>query len=298
MPRLAPDGTFPGLRGLVARALLGLLDRDEIRAEIGRQLDRFELGCAPRPTTSTGTSTCMCCRACGRRCSRRAAAISEPPAADPRSVRPAGRRHRARRRRAQGCRGGRSGAGLRRAPRANRACRPTTALPASPTSTSATPYATELQSALSQPGRRHIVMCHPGPSRRRACRPRPGRRAAAHGVRRADARSGPAGAHLAAFAQRRRPAARLGGPAGLSDGMRRTGTAWPRRPASGPARAGLSGLGRGRVCRRRAGARAADGRARHASDRGAVRRHLACHGRRLADAPHLHVRRADAAERG
>src|SRR5256714_7186253 len=37
MPRLAPAGTFPGLRGLLARSFLGLLDIDEIRAEIGRQ---------------------------------------------------------------------------------------------------------------------------------------------------------------------------------------------------------------------------------------------------------------------
>jgi len=42
MPRLAPGGVFPDLQGLIARALLGLLDRQEIRAEIARQLDRFE----------------------------------------------------------------------------------------------------------------------------------------------------------------------------------------------------------------------------------------------------------------
>jgi predicted glycoside hydrolase/deacetylase ChbG (UPF0249 family) len=42
MPRLAPGGVFPPLQGLIARALLGLLDRREIKAEIARQLDRFE----------------------------------------------------------------------------------------------------------------------------------------------------------------------------------------------------------------------------------------------------------------
>jgi len=42
MPRLAPDGAFPTLRGFIARALLGLLDKEEIAAEIARQLDRFE----------------------------------------------------------------------------------------------------------------------------------------------------------------------------------------------------------------------------------------------------------------
>jgi chitin disaccharide deacetylase len=42
MPRFAPDGIFPGRNKLLARALLGLVERDEIRAEIERQLDAFE----------------------------------------------------------------------------------------------------------------------------------------------------------------------------------------------------------------------------------------------------------------
>ena len=49
MPRLAPNGAFPGLQGLIARALLGLLDRDELEAEIVRQLDRFEQGMRAPP---------------------------------------------------------------------------------------------------------------------------------------------------------------------------------------------------------------------------------------------------------
>jgi predicted glycoside hydrolase/deacetylase ChbG (UPF0249 family) len=49
MPRLAPAAAFPGLRGLLARALLGLLDGEEIRAEIERQLDRFEQGMSAPP---------------------------------------------------------------------------------------------------------------------------------------------------------------------------------------------------------------------------------------------------------
>jgi predicted glycoside hydrolase/deacetylase ChbG (UPF0249 family) len=49
MPRLAPDGRFPGRNALLARALLGLISRTEMRAEIERQLDAFErrLGFAP-----------------------------------------------------------------------------------------------------------------------------------------------------------------------------------------------------------------------------------------------------------
>jgi predicted glycoside hydrolase/deacetylase ChbG (UPF0249 family) len=44
MPRLAPAGTFPGARALAMRAFLGVLDAGEVRGEIERQLDRFEMG--------------------------------------------------------------------------------------------------------------------------------------------------------------------------------------------------------------------------------------------------------------
>jgi predicted glycoside hydrolase/deacetylase ChbG (UPF0249 family) len=42
MPRLAPGGSFPGRNGLLARALVGVVSRVEVRAEIERQLDAFE----------------------------------------------------------------------------------------------------------------------------------------------------------------------------------------------------------------------------------------------------------------
>ena len=42
MPRLAPQGTLPPLASLTAWALGGVLDAEEIGAEIARQLDRFE----------------------------------------------------------------------------------------------------------------------------------------------------------------------------------------------------------------------------------------------------------------
>lgn len=42
MPGFAPDGRFPAIGPLTRRALAGRLPLDEIRAEIGRQLDRFE----------------------------------------------------------------------------------------------------------------------------------------------------------------------------------------------------------------------------------------------------------------
>ena len=49
MPRLAPAGAFPNRNGVLAGALLGLIRRAEVRAEIERQLDAFEkhLGFAP-----------------------------------------------------------------------------------------------------------------------------------------------------------------------------------------------------------------------------------------------------------
>lgn len=42
MPAFAPDGRFPAMGRVARRALAGRLPLDEIRAEIGRQLDRFE----------------------------------------------------------------------------------------------------------------------------------------------------------------------------------------------------------------------------------------------------------------
>lgn len=49
IPSLAPDGRLPGLGSLLARALSRRIDRDEIAAEVTRQLVRFEseLGFAP-----------------------------------------------------------------------------------------------------------------------------------------------------------------------------------------------------------------------------------------------------------
>jgi chitin disaccharide deacetylase len=44
MPKLGKTGCFPSLRGVILRALAGLLDSKEIEAEINRQLDRFEGG--------------------------------------------------------------------------------------------------------------------------------------------------------------------------------------------------------------------------------------------------------------
>jgi predicted glycoside hydrolase/deacetylase ChbG (UPF0249 family) len=44
MPRLAPAGRLPTARTLAWKALLGLVDANEVRDEFNRQLDRFERG--------------------------------------------------------------------------------------------------------------------------------------------------------------------------------------------------------------------------------------------------------------
>lgn len=44
MPKLAPAGELPSRNALIVRALVGLLDADEIGDEIDRQLDAFEKG--------------------------------------------------------------------------------------------------------------------------------------------------------------------------------------------------------------------------------------------------------------
>jgi predicted glycoside hydrolase/deacetylase ChbG (UPF0249 family) len=54
MPRLAPSGTLPGLAKLLAAALLGLVDRTEIRDELERQLDHFERGLSFPPDQVDG----------------------------------------------------------------------------------------------------------------------------------------------------------------------------------------------------------------------------------------------------
>jgi predicted glycoside hydrolase/deacetylase ChbG (UPF0249 family) len=54
MPRLAPSGTLPSLAKLIGAALLGLIDRTEIRDELERQLDHFERGLSFPPDQVDG----------------------------------------------------------------------------------------------------------------------------------------------------------------------------------------------------------------------------------------------------
>jgi predicted glycoside hydrolase/deacetylase ChbG (UPF0249 family) len=54
MPRLAPSGTLPKLSKLIGGALLGLVDRVEIKDELERQLDHFERGLSFPPDQVDG----------------------------------------------------------------------------------------------------------------------------------------------------------------------------------------------------------------------------------------------------
>jgi predicted glycoside hydrolase/deacetylase ChbG (UPF0249 family) len=162
MPRLAPAGKFPGLRGLMVRALLGLLDGDEIRAEIGRQLDRFEAGISAPPDHIDGHQHVHAlsgvrqalletvqrrypsCPPLIRDPSDRLGAITARRVAVAKAITV----------RALALGFARTAKGL--------------GLPVNDSFAGfsnfdvGAPYAEELKSALSQPGRRHIVMCHPG----------------------------------------------------------------------------------------------------------------------------------------
>jgi predicted glycoside hydrolase/deacetylase ChbG (UPF0249 family) len=162
MPRLAPDGTFPGLQGVIARALLGLLDRDEIEAEIVRQLDRFEQGMRAPPDhidghqhvhVLSGVRTVLL-ETVRRRYRSRPPLIRDPS-------------DRMRTIKARGMAVPKAlvvaalAVGFARSARR-------LGLPLNDSFAGFSnfdtrmPFAEELERALLQPGRRHMVMCHPG----------------------------------------------------------------------------------------------------------------------------------------
>jgi len=162
MPRLAPDGALPTLRGLIARALLGLLEREEIEAEIARQLDRFEQGMRAPPDhidahqhvhALSGVRTALLQTVRRRYRSRpplirnpsdRLSTIAARGLAVPKALLVAT-----------------LAVGFARAARR-------LGLPVNDTFSgfsnfeASVPFSEELPKALAQPGRRHIVMCHPG----------------------------------------------------------------------------------------------------------------------------------------
>lgn len=162
MPRLAPGGVYPSLRGLLARALLGRLDVAEIRGEIARQLDRFEAGLGHPPDHVDGHQHVHALpgvrgallELVARRYSTHPPLIRDPAdryraIATRRSAVP----------KALGIAALAKGFG--RAARGRR-------LPTNDTFAGfsafdlSEPYAEEFARALLAPGLRHLVMCHPG----------------------------------------------------------------------------------------------------------------------------------------
>jgi predicted glycoside hydrolase/deacetylase ChbG (UPF0249 family) len=162
MPGLAPTGAFPNRNALLARALLGLIRRTEVGAEIERQLDAFEkhLGFAPDhidghehvhilPGIRLSLFDVVSRRYLG----------PKPLLRDPSD-----------RRRAISARGAGRGKAvavaalaLRFAEGARRRGLPTNQGFSGFSSFDVNePYAQELERSFREPGSRHIVMCHPG----------------------------------------------------------------------------------------------------------------------------------------
>ncbi len=162
MPRLAPAGTLPDLRGLVARTCLAPSVRAEIRAEIERQLDRFETGLGFPPDHIDGHQHVHVLP--GVRGALLDAAARRYRDAPPLVRNPTDRLS-ATAARSMAARKALLVAGLA-AGFAQAAAR--RGLPVNDSFAGfsdfkvSTPYAEELQRALRQPGRRHLVMCHPG----------------------------------------------------------------------------------------------------------------------------------------
>ena len=162
MPRLAPQGTLPPLSSLTIWSLGGVLDTDEIRAEIVRQLDRFEaaLGFPPDhidghqhvhvlPGIRRALLTVLAQRYRARPPlvrdpSDRVGAIFSRRVAAPKALAVAA-----------------LAIGFGRAAR-KRGLHTNDSFAGFSPFDEREPYAAELEQALSMPGERHLVMCHPG----------------------------------------------------------------------------------------------------------------------------------------
>src|SRR5262245_9652038 len=162
MPRLAPAGTFPRAGGLVGRALLGLLDGDEVRGEIERQLDRFEMGLQLPPDHVDGhqhAHVLPSVRGTLLRVLQRRYPTRPPLIRDPSDRLGAIAARRVAAPKAMSI----SALALGLARAAQRRGLPVNDSFAGFSSfDERMPYVDELRRVLLQPGRRHLVMCHPG----------------------------------------------------------------------------------------------------------------------------------------
>jgi predicted glycoside hydrolase/deacetylase ChbG (UPF0249 family) len=162
MPRLAPSGAFAGVGSLAMRAWLGRLEESEVRDEIERQLDRFEQGLRFPPDHVDGHQHVQALPGVRRALIK--AVAKRYPSRPPLIRVPAGLRRAL------------AGAGRVRAKAAAVSLLALgfagavshAGLPANDSFAGFSrfdvkePYAAELRDALRDPGRRHLVMCHPG----------------------------------------------------------------------------------------------------------------------------------------
>jgi chitin disaccharide deacetylase len=162
MPRLAPQGKFPAVSSLAIWALCGVLDVEEIRAEIGRQLDRFEAGVGFPPDHIDGHQHVhvlpgirrTLLDTVARRYRSRAPLIRDP--SDSLSAIALRRTARPKALATAALALGLKGAARKRGLRTNDSFAGFSSFD------ERDPYSVELEQALSAPGQRHIVMCHPG----------------------------------------------------------------------------------------------------------------------------------------
>jgi chitin disaccharide deacetylase len=162
MPRLAAGGTFPRRNAFMAQALLGLLDPGEIGGEIERQLDAFEKGLGFPPDHIDGHEHVHVLSGVRRPlldvASRRYPRMP-PLIRDPSDRWQAIAARGTPRLKALGV----AALALGFAPAAHGLGLPTNAgFSGFSAFDVQEPYASELARALTEPGPRHIVMCHPG----------------------------------------------------------------------------------------------------------------------------------------
>jgi len=161
MPRLAPDGTFPRLSRLVQSALTGRIDAEELAAEVDRQLAAFEQHAGAAPDFVDGHQHVHALpgvrigllRALSARYSARP--LLRDPADRPQAIIARGGSP------AKAMVVAALSAGFGRA--AQNAGFPTNdGFAGFSPFTVGRPFVRELASFFRHPGRRHLIMCHPG----------------------------------------------------------------------------------------------------------------------------------------
>jgi predicted glycoside hydrolase/deacetylase ChbG (UPF0249 family) len=162
MPRLAPSGKFPHLRDLLASSLAGLSSCDEVAGEVSRQIARFEEVVGHVPDFIDGhrhVHVLPGIRAGFLEAMQDRFPTGRPLLRDPGDSLTSIIRRRSTVAKALGLAALAFGFGAS----ARRAGFPTNHGFAGVSAfDSSSSYAAELEASLTHPGRRHLVMCHPG----------------------------------------------------------------------------------------------------------------------------------------